>query len=288
MNAVDVAHLKPVRGGPERLVVDEDAVDDCPDRLRSVPFDESSYRRIEMRILVLGSRVLRPLTMRSTTSSTDARSGFPVCSRTLQQGSASGISSHSVVSYVSVVAGSVSGCRGIAVSVSSRVSTLSMAANSSVTSSMSEACSTAVSSPAVVSIDATRSARVSYQPQAQQSRETSMRSSSSAARTASDSDATLGEFPPERLLEGLFGHSPSPSQRAAAREPASRAGHRTPQINGNPVGITAGAVYLASRNANQRITQATLAEAVDLSTTTIRTWFQCLKYTTLQPEEQLL
>jgi hypothetical protein len=58
-NVVDVTHLKAVRGGPERLVVDEDAVDDCPDRLRSVPVDERRDRRIEMRILVLGSRVLR-------------------------------------------------------------------------------------------------------------------------------------------------------------------------------------------------------------------------------------
>ena len=30
-NAVDVAHLKTIRGGPKRLVVDEDAVDDCAD-----------------------------------------------------------------------------------------------------------------------------------------------------------------------------------------------------------------------------------------------------------------
>ncbi|WP_284011580.1 transcription initiation factor IIB [Haloarcula pelagica] len=45
------------------------------------------------------------------------------------------------------------------------------------------------------------------------------------------------------------------------------------QINGNPVGIATAAVYLASRNADQRITQETLSEAVDLSTTTIRLWF---------------
>ncbi|MFC7076195.1 transcription initiation factor IIB [Haloarcula halophila] len=49
------------------------------------------------------------------------------------------------------------------------------------------------------------------------------------------------------------------------------------QINGNPVGIAAGAVYLASRNADQRITQETLSGATDLSTTTIRLWFQRLQ-----------
>ena len=43
-DAVDVAHLKAVRGGPKRLVVDEDAVDDCPDRFCSVSVDDSSDR----------------------------------------------------------------------------------------------------------------------------------------------------------------------------------------------------------------------------------------------------
>lgn len=36
-------------------------MDDCPDRLHSVLVDESNYHSIDMRILVIGSRVLRPL-----------------------------------------------------------------------------------------------------------------------------------------------------------------------------------------------------------------------------------
>ncbi|ELZ16973.1 hypothetical protein C476_16615 [Natrinema limicola JCM 13563] len=59
-NAVDVAHFKAVRGGPARLVVDEDAVDDCADGLDPVGIDDGCRRRIEMCVLVIGLRVLRP------------------------------------------------------------------------------------------------------------------------------------------------------------------------------------------------------------------------------------
>lgn len=57
-NAVDVAHLEVSRGGTERIMLDEDATDDRTDGFCPVSVHGGCHRRVEMRILVIFSRVL--------------------------------------------------------------------------------------------------------------------------------------------------------------------------------------------------------------------------------------
>ncbi|MBX0298330.1 transcription initiation factor IIB [Haloarcula nitratireducens] len=49
------------------------------------------------------------------------------------------------------------------------------------------------------------------------------------------------------------------------------------EINGSPVGIATACVYLASEQADIRLTQTTLSDAMDVSVKTLRTWFQRLQ-----------
>ncbi|WP_058992304.1 transcription initiation factor IIB family protein [Haloarcula sp. CBA1127] len=65
----------------------------------------------------------------------------------------------------------------------------------------------------------------------------------------------------------------SPDIRQRALELAEQA-TESPEINGRPDGIAAGALYLAGQESDIRLTQATISETVDLHTNTIRLWFQ--------------
>ncbi|WP_434530002.1 transcription initiation factor IIB (plasmid) [Haloarcula sp. NS06] len=65
----------------------------------------------------------------------------------------------------------------------------------------------------------------------------------------------------------------APDIRQRALELAEQA-TESAEINGRPDGIAAGALYLAGRESDTRLTQAMISERVDLHTKTIRLWFQ--------------
>jgi hypothetical protein len=52
-NAVDVAYVEVLGGGPEGRAVDEDAMDNGSDGVCPVPVDDSSHHLVEMRVPVL-------------------------------------------------------------------------------------------------------------------------------------------------------------------------------------------------------------------------------------------
>jgi len=60
-NAIDGAHLEAVRGGTERAVVDEDAMDNGSDGLCPVAIDDSRQHLVEMRSLMICPGMLRSL-----------------------------------------------------------------------------------------------------------------------------------------------------------------------------------------------------------------------------------
>ncbi|MBX0298056.1 transcription initiation factor IIB [Haloarcula nitratireducens] len=68
---------------------------------------------------------------------------------------------------------------------------------------------------------------------------------------------------------------PLPVKRDATRI-AERA-TKSAEINGGPVGIAAACVYLASEQADIRLPQTTLSDAMDVSVKTLRMWYQRLQ-----------
>lgn len=54
-NAIDVTHIEVNRGSTERVVFDEDAMDDGSDSLCPVSVDGRCHRLVEMGILVVGT-----------------------------------------------------------------------------------------------------------------------------------------------------------------------------------------------------------------------------------------
>ncbi|WP_135306415.1 transcription initiation factor IIB [Haloarcula amylovorans] len=78
-----------------------------------------------------------------------------------------------------------------------------------------------------------------------------------------------------KVFSELPGDVPMSVKQAATRV-AERA-TESAEINGSPVGIDAACVYLASEQADIRLTQTTLSDAVDVSMKTLRTWFQRLQ-----------
>jgi transcription initiation factor TFIIB len=46
------------------------------------------------------------------------------------------------------------------------------------------------------------------------------------------------------------------------------------EVNGRPDGVAAGALYLAGKESDIRLTQATICEPLDVHITTARQWFQ--------------
>ncbi|GGM49280.1 transcription initiation factor IIB [Haloarcula argentinensis] len=65
----------------------------------------------------------------------------------------------------------------------------------------------------------------------------------------------------------------APEVRQQALKLAEQATEST-EVNGRPDGVAAGALYLASRESDIRLTQATIGEAMDLNPSTVRQWFQ--------------
>ncbi|GGM51286.1 transcription initiation factor IIB [Haloarcula argentinensis] len=65
----------------------------------------------------------------------------------------------------------------------------------------------------------------------------------------------------------------APEVRQQALELAERA-TESAEVNGRPDGVAAGALYLAGRESDIRLTQATISEPLDVHPETIRQWFQ--------------
>nr|WP_277814915.1 hypothetical protein [Haloarcula sp. R1-2] len=65
----------------------------------------------------------------------------------------------------------------------------------------------------------------------------------------------------------------APEIRQRALELAEQATEST-AVNGRPDGVAAGALYLAGKESDIRLTQATICEPLDVHITMARQWFQ--------------
>ncbi|WP_434530203.1 hypothetical protein ACODNH_01580 (plasmid) [Haloarcula sp. NS06] len=67
---------------------------------------------------------------------------------------------------------------------------------------------------------------------------------------------------------------PSAIQQHATQLAATAS--KSAKLNGSPIGIAAASVYLAGEDADIRLTQQVISGAADISTVTLRTWYQRL------------